>query len=172
MSALPHPDLQKRALNCAVLTISDTRTIADDTSGQLLQDFLQEQGHEVKFYTILPDEPAQIQVQVATLIAQTDVHVLLLNGGTGIAPRDTTYATIASFLNPEIPGFGELFRWLSFQEIGSRAMASRAVAGVARHPVGGATLLFSMPGSRNAVRLAMSKLILPELLHLTQQLGI
>jgi molybdopterin adenylyltransferase len=172
MAVTPHPDAEKRSLNCAVITISDTRTVADDRSGHLLQELLQTQGHRVGVYTILPDEPDQILSQLSKLLAQPDLPVIILTGGTGIAPRDTTYATIMGCLHQELPGFGELFRWLSFQEVGSRAMASRAVAGVAHHPEAGATLLFSLPGSQNAVRLAMEKLILPELEHLTKQLQI
>jgi molybdopterin adenylyltransferase len=172
MATIPHADAEQRSLNCAVLTISDTRTVADDLSGQLLQQLLQTQGHRIGFYGILPDQPSQIQAQVSRLIAQPDLPVLILTGGTGIAPRDNTYATIVGFFNQELPGFGELFRWLSFQEVGSRAMASRAVAGIASHAVAGPTLVFSLPGSQNAVRLAMEKLILPELGHLTKQLQI
>lgn len=172
MATIPHADAEQRSLNCAVLTISDTRTVADDLSGQLLQQLLQTQGHRIGFYGILPDQPNQIQAQVSRLIAQPDLPVLILTGGTGIAPRDNTYATIVGFFNQELPGFGELFRWLSFQEVGSRAMASRAVAGIASHAAAGPTLVFSLPGSQNAVRLAMEKLILPELGHLTKQLQI
>jgi molybdenum cofactor biosynthesis protein B len=172
MATIPHADAEQRSLNCAVLTISDTRTVADDLSGQLLQQLLQTQGHRIGFYGILPDQPSQIQAQVSRLIAQPDLPVLILTGGTGIAPRDNTYATIVGFFNQELPGFGELFRWLSFQEVGSRAMASRAVAGITSHAAAGPTLVFSLPGSQNAVRLAMEKLILPELGHLTKQLQI
>lgn len=172
MATIPHADAEQRSFNCAVLTISDTRTVADDRSGQLLQQLLQDQGHRIGFYGILPDQPNQIQAQVSELIAQPDLPVLILSGGTGIAPRDNTYAAIVGFFNQELPGFGELFRWLSFQEVGSRAIASRAVAGIVSHATAGPTLVFSLPGSQNAVRLAMEKLILPELGHLTKQLQI
>jgi molybdopterin adenylyltransferase len=173
MSVIPHPDSESIALNCAVLTISDTRTFADDRSGQLLQELLQSQGHRVGYYEIVPDDPQQIDQHVTEWLAHTDPppQVLILTGGTGIAPRDTTYHTIVGFLDQELPGFGELFRWLSFQEVGSRAMASRAVAGVNCNPNGLQSLIFSLPGSSNAVRLAMEKLILPEIVHLTRQLN-
>jgi len=165
MSATPHPDRGSRSLGCAVITISDSRTAATDRSGHLIQQLLQDAGHHIQDYTILKDEPAQIQQQVIALCQRSDLHVLILNGGTGIAPRDTTYDAIAQLLERPLPGFGELFRWLSYQEIGSRAMASRAVAGVHR-----SKLVFSMPGSTNAVKLAMEKLILPEIQHLVGQL--
>ncbi|MGK7915387.1 MAG: molybdenum cofactor biosynthesis protein B [Prochloraceae cyanobacterium] len=108
----------------------------------------------------------QIQIQLSQLCDRTDIDSLILNGGTGIAPRDTTYDVLAQLLDKTLPGFGELFRFLSYQEIGSRAIASRAIAGVYRHK-----LLFSLPGSSNAVKLALSKLILPELVHLVRQLS-
>ncbi len=167
MVAQPHPDAADSAiaLNCAVLTVSDTRTPATDKSGQLAQERLGGAGHRIAEYQILPDEPEAI----ATLVQQwcepsseqAGVDVIILSGGTGIAPRDTTYEAIAALLQKTIPGFGELFRSLSYQEIGSRAMTSRAIAGI-RHQ----TLIFSLPGSSNAVRLALDALILPEIRHL------
>lgn len=165
MTATPHPDTADLVVSCAVITVSDTRTPDTDRSGQLMQALLQQAGHQVRFYTILPDDPVQIHVQLAQLSLQPDLDVVLLNGGTGIAPRDTTYDAIEGLLEKTLPGFGELFRWLSYGEIGSRAMASRAVAGIFR-----AKLIFSTPGSSNAVRLAMEALILPELRHLVTQL--
>lgn len=162
---IPHPDSGVVSIRCAVITISDTRTPATDRSGQLIQELLQASGHEQACYQILPDQPDQILAQVQTLLDQPNLQVLLLNGGTGIAPRDTTYETIVGCLQQTLPGFGELFRALSYAEIGSRAMASRALAGVAR-----GKLVFAMPGSTNAVCLAMEKLILPELVHLCTQL--
>lgn len=161
----PHPDLTATSLNCAVLTVSDTRTPATDRSGQLLQQLLTEAGHRVVVYQILPDEPDQIREQLHSLGNWANLDVLIFNGGTGIAPRDTTYDAIAAELDKELPGFGELFRYLSYLEIGSRAIASRATAGVM-----GDKLVFSLPGSSNAVKLAAEKLILPELLHLRGQL--
>jgi molybdopterin adenylyltransferase len=162
----PHPDPQPVAVGCSVLTLSDTRTPATDTSGQLIRDLLTQVGHRVIHYAVLPDEPAQLLAELKILGQRSEIAVLILNGGTGISPRDTTYEVIANHLEKPLPGFGELFRWLSFQEVGSRAMASRAIAGVA-----GQQLVFSLPGSTAAVRLGMERLILPELVHLTRQLG-
>jgi molybdopterin adenylyltransferase len=161
----PHPDPGEIQVNCAVITVSDSRTVDDDRSGQVLQQQLQAAGHRVAVYTIVKDEPDQIQAQLRQWSQQLDLDVLIFNGGTGIAPRDTTYDAIASLLEKTLPGFGELFRFLSYQEIGSRAMASRAIAGVYC-----GKLVFVLPGSTNAVKLAAEKLLLPELVHLTRQL--
>ncbi|KJH70796.1 MogA/MoaB family molybdenum cofactor biosynthesis protein [Aliterella atlantica] len=159
----PHPDLGKIAVNCAAITVSDTRSIETDKSGKLVQQLLVEAGHLVGAYTIIKDEPTQIQAQLGSLSA--NIQAVIFNGGTGIAPRDTTYDAIETLLEKTLPGFGELFRYLSFAEIGSRAIASRAVAGVHQNKV-----IFCVPGSSNAVKLAMDKLILPELRHLVTQL--
>ena len=171
MAPQPHPDAPDAAiaLSCAVLTVSDTRTPETDKSGQLAQDKLRGAGHRIAHYQILPDEPAAIAALVQQWCEQSPrssqeqskVDAIILSGGTGIAPRDTTYEVIAALLQKTIPGFGELFRSLSFQEIGSRAMTSRAIAGMRNQ-----TLIFSLPGSSNAVRLAFEALILPELRHL------
>lgn len=168
MTDRPHPDITLIAVRCAILTVSDTRTFDTDRSGQWMQQSLQEAGHTVFDYKLLPDEPDQIRQQVLSWCQPVapDIQAILLNGGTGIAPRDTTYDAIEQLLDQVLPGFGELFRWLSYQEIGSRAMASRAIAGVCR-----GKLVFSLPGSANAVRLGMEKLILPELPHLVRQLN-
>lgn len=165
MTAIPHPDSAKVAVCCAVITVSDTRTPETDKSGQRIQQLLVESGHRVEAYTILKDEPAEIQSHLQVLSQRADLDALIINGGTGIAPRDTTYDAIESLLEKTLPGFGELFRMLSYQEIGSRAIASRAIAGVFSRK-----LVFSLPGSTNAVTLAMEKLILPELRHLVSQL--
>lgn len=161
----PHPDGARRSITCAVITISDTRNQETDRSGQLIQQLLRESQHSVGFYKILKDEPDDLRTAIAFLQQRSDIQVLLFNGGTGIAPRDTTYDAIVGLLDKTLPGFGELFRLLSYEEIGSRAIASRAVAGTIGHQV-----LFSMPGSSGAVKLAMEKLILPEMVHLVGQL--
>jgi molybdenum cofactor biosynthesis protein B len=119
-------------------------------------------GHQVGHYQIVRDEPEQIVALIERLAARAEIQAILLNGGTGIAARDTTYDAIAPLLTKELPGFGEIFRQLSYAEIGSRAISSRAIAGVYS-----STLIFSVPGSSKAVRLAMESLILPELSHLT-----
>lgn len=165
MAAIPHPDSAAVAIQCAVITVSDTRTPETDRSGQLIQQLLQEAGHALVAYAIVQDEPAHIQDQLEQLSQQVMLEAIIVNGGTGIAPRDTTYDAIALLLEKTLPGFGELFRWLSYQDVGSRAIASRAIAGVYRH-----RLVFSIPGSTGAVQLAMQTLILPELQHLVSQL--
>jgi molybdenum cofactor biosynthesis protein B len=152
-------------VSCAVITVSDTRSPETDHSGQLTQQLLLEVGHTVGVYTILKDEPAQIRAALAALGERSDLDAVIFNGGTGIAPRDTTYDAIESLLEKTLPGFGELFRFLSYREIGSRAIASRAIAGVYQ-----SKLIFSLPGSTNAVKLAVEQLIIPELAHLVSQL--
>ncbi|MDZ8186009.1 MAG: molybdenum cofactor biosynthesis protein B [Nostoc sp. ChiSLP02] len=165
MTKQPHPDSSGITLTCAVVTVSDTRTAETDKSGQLIQQLLIAANHAVGAYTIIKDEPTQIQKQIENLGKSTNLDAVIFNGGTGIAPRDTTYDAIEQLLEKTLPGFGELFRFLSYQEIGSRAIASRAVAGIYQNK-----LIFSLPGSSNAVRLAMEKLILPELAHLVSQM--
>ena len=165
MTHQPHPDISGLTVNCAVITVSDTRSPQTDKSGRRIEQLLVAARHTIGFYAIVKDEPEQIRSQIASFSQRADLDVAIFNGGTGIAPRDTTYDAIASLLEKNLPGFGELFRYLSYQEIGSRAMASRAIAGVYQ-----GKLVFSLPGSTNAVQLAMEKLILPELTHLVRQL--
>ncbi len=164
-SSTPHADLQPLAVTCAVLTVSDTRTVETDKSGQLIRQLLQQAGHQITDYVVVKDEPPQIITQLQSW-RQQSVQAVICNGGTGIAPRDTTYDAIAQLLDKTLPGFGELFRLLSYEQIGSRALASRAVAGVY-----GTQLIFSLPGSSKAVQLGMEALILPELVHLVRQLN-
>ncbi len=162
----PHPDVIQMAINCAVITVSDTRTPTTDRSGGLIQQLLQTAGHQIGSYQIIPDEPTQILAQLEELASfQPPLQAIVFNGGTGISPRDTTYEAIASSLTKTLPGFGEIFRYLSYQEIGARSIASRAIAGTYQH-----LLVFSLPGSRGAVQLGMEKLILPELVHLVTQM--
>lgn len=161
--AIPHPDSDFLAVVCGVITVSDTRTVNTDKSGQLIKSKLRTAGHRLEAYRLVKDEPDQISGLVQRLAPSVDV--IICSGGTGIAPRDTTYDAIAALLDKEIPGFGEIFRQLSYAEIGTRAMASRATAGVYK-----STLLFLLPGSSNAVALAMEALILPELQHLVRQM--
>jgi len=147
-------------ISCGVITISDTRSEATDTSGAAIRTLLAERGHPVLRYAVVKDDPAQIVALVRELAGQS-CKVILTNGGTGIARRDSTFEAIDSLLEKRLPGFGEIFRMLSYQEIGPAAMLSRATAGLYQ-----STLVFCLPGSTNAVRLAMDKLILPELAHL------
>jgi molybdenum cofactor biosynthesis protein B len=151
-------------LQCAVLTISDTRTLADDRGGQIVVDRLQGAGHHVIARAIRPDEPAAIRQQLESWRSDIDPHAILLTGGTGISQRDQTYETIVKLLSKPLPGYGELFRWLSYQQIGPAAMLSRAIGGLMQQ-----TVVLTMPGSPAAVELAMDQLILPELGHLVQQ---
>ena len=132
----------------------------------MIQRLLTESNHRVGFYKILKDEPDDLRTAITFLQQRSDIEVLLFNGGTGIAPRDTTYDAIVDLLDKTLPGFGELFRMLSYEDIGTRAIASRAIAGTIGHQI-----LFSMPGSSGAVQLAMEKLILPEMVHLIGQLN-
>jgi len=151
---------------CAVLTVSDTRTEATDRSGAYLAEVLGRAGHRVVARTIVPDEPAEIAAVVGGwLSGEARVDLILTTGGTGIASRDTTIEVVERLLDKRIDGFGELFRMLSHREIGAAAMLSRAVGGLA-----GGSLVFALPGSSAAVRLAMEELILPELPHLLQEL--
>ncbi len=166
MQLEPHPNTQQVSVTCAVITISDTRSSDTDKSGQLIKELLLGDDHNVGLYQIIKDEPAEIQAQMAAFAKYPRIQAVIFNGGTGIAPRDTTYDVLEKLLGKTIPGFGELFRFLSYQEIGSRAMASRAVAGVYQNKI-----IFSLPGSSNAVRLGMEKLILPELVHLVKQVN-
>jgi molybdenum cofactor biosynthesis protein B len=163
MAHQPHPDSAAIAVNCSVITVSDTRTDQTDKSGQLIKELLIEANHIIGNYTIIKDEPMEIKQQIELLGRNQDIEAVILNGGTGIAPRDTTYDAIEKLLEKVLPGFGEIFRFLSYEEIGSRAIASRAIAGIYQ-----SKLIFSVPGSSNAVRLAMTKLILPELNHLVR----
>ncbi|HET8521598.1 MAG TPA: MogA/MoaB family molybdenum cofactor biosynthesis protein [Thermomicrobiales bacterium] len=154
------------SVRCAVLTVSDTRTPDTDRSGQTIKDLLSEHGHAVAGYEIVPDEPDAIRRLLDQWIADPNIAAILSNGGTGIARRDTTYDVINGLLEKRLDGFGELFRALSFAEIGSAAMMSRAVAGSRQ-----GTFIVAMPGSTNAVRLAMEKLVLPELSHVVYELS-
>jgi molybdenum cofactor biosynthesis protein B len=158
MSVHAHRQHGARQVGCGVITLSDTRTPDTDTSGATIRSLLEANGHRVELYRIVPDEPERIVAAIRE--APAAAEVLILNGGTGVARRDTTYEAIISLLDKEITGFGELFRMLSYEQIGAAAMLSRATAGVA-----GRHVIFSLPGSTAAVELAMTKLILPELGH-------
>lgn len=161
MGAESHRQQARQPVTCAIITVSDTRTEANDTSGRTMRELLAQAGHQVGFYTIVKDEPDSIRKLLGELATTQAVQAVLLNGGTGISRRDTTYEAIAGLLEKKLDGFGEIFRMLSYQEIGAAAMLSRAVAGTYRDLV-----VFSTPGSTAAVRLAMEKLIVPELSHL------
>jgi molybdenum cofactor biosynthesis protein B len=149
------------ASHCAIITASDTRDESTDESGRLIRQLLEKEGHRVVHYRILKDEPKEIVAAVREFLADNEVDAILINGGTGVARRDSTFEAIDALLEKRLPGFGELFRYLSYLEIGSSAMLSRATAGIVAERA-----VFSVPGSVAAVRLAMEKLILPELNHI------
>lgn len=166
MSTAEHKQEAPKRVTCMVITVSDTRTVETDKSGQLMQSLLLEQGHEVTMYEIVPDEPSEIEQAIWQGLNDKRIQVILLNGGTGIAKRDTTVETVQRLLEKEMPGFGEIFRYLSYvEDIGSAAILSRAIAGSAQGKA-----IFSTPGSSGAVRLAMNKIILPELGHVVREL--
>jgi len=155
-----------RSVSCFVLTVSDTRTDATDTSGRSIIELLTAAGHKVVGHQIVRDEPAEVARVVRTQLANKDVSAIITTGGTGITSRDSTYEALDSLLEKRLSGFGELFRMLSFKQIGSAAMMSRATAGIA-----GGKIIAALPGSENAVRLAMTELLIPELGHLVQQIS-
>ncbi len=159
-----HTSAQNTQVRCAVLTVSDTRTPETDTSGALMRSRLTEAGFVVQAHAIVPDDGPRILALLEEWVDQVDA--ILLNGGTGISPRDGTFEAVSGILDKTLPGFGEIFRMLSYEEVGAAAMLSRAVAGLYR-----GTFIFSTPGSTNAVKLAMDKLIIPELKHLVWETG-
>jgi molybdenum cofactor biosynthesis protein B len=165
MSVEEHKAKGKRNINCFVVTVSDTRDETTDESGQLIKSFLADEEHLLAGYRIIKDEPAEIAGLLREALANQQVEAVIVNGGTGISPRDGTYEVIVGLLEKRLDGFGEIFRYLSYQDIGSAAIMSRAVAGSAQGKV-----LISLPGSKGAVRLAMERLILPELRHMVSQL--
>jgi len=150
-------------LRATVITASDTRSAQDDESGRLIRDLLEEAGHKVVHYELLPDDPEKLREAALARLAQDGLVVM--NGGTGIAERDSTIEAIRPLLSKELEGFGELFRMLSYQEIGAAAFLSRALAGIAQ-----GRILVALPGSPAACRLAMEKLLLPQLGHMAHLL--
>lgn len=166
MSEKEHKRLAPKQVRCKVITISDTRTKESDKSGMLMIDYLENSGHILVDYEIVLDEQSSIKKAIIKGCLNEEIDVILTNGGTGIAPRDVTIETVAQVIEKEIVGFGEIFRMLSYTEdIGSAAILSRAIAGVAQ-----GTAIFSTPGSTGAVRLAMEKLIIPELNHVVREI--
>jgi molybdenum cofactor biosynthesis protein B len=169
--------LRDRQIRIAVITVSDTRSMADDHSGATIVAAVSDAGHEITLRELVRDEPADIVRMIEECRERHDIDVILTTGGTGVAPRDSTVDVVRPMLRYELDGFGELFRVLSHREIGSAAMLSRSVAGLLRGPDAavdaetGPTFIFCMPGSRNAVRLAMTELIIPQLPHLVWQRG-
>jgi molybdenum cofactor biosynthesis protein B len=163
-STQQHRDAAPKAVRCAVVTVSDTRTLENDRGGQLLAESLTAAGHTVTRREIVPDDPNRIRSLVEELADGTALDAILVTGGTGIAARDQTYETVSGLLTKTLPGYGELFRMLSYEDIGPAAMLSRTIGGVI-----GQVVLLTMPGSPAAVQLALDKLILPELGHLVYE---
>lgn len=164
-SHVEHKEQAPQHVACQILTCSDTRTPETDTSGQLIRQLLDEQGHTVVGLSIVKDDPLAIQEHLRQAVHDPLVQAIIINGGTGLSRRDSTFEAIEDMLEKRVSGFGEIFRYLSYEEIGSPAMLSRATAGLIQGKI-----IFSTPGSRNAVRLAMEKLILPELGHIIREL--
>lgn len=153
-----------KALGLAVMTVSDTRTLETDTSGALIVTMAEVAGHRILERVIVPDEPDRMTPLLRDFATRDELHAILITGGTGISPRDQTYETVSALLTKPLTGFGELFRMLSYAEIGPACILSRAVGGLISRSV-----VLVMPGSRAAVELAMSKIILPELPHLVRE---
>src|SRR5205823_1840841 len=152
------------ALNLAVMTVSDSRTMETDTSGALILSIAEEAGHRILERVIVPDEPERMTPLFHDYAARDELHAVLVTGGTGISPRDQTYETVTALLTKPLPGYGELFRMLSYAEIGSACLMSRAVGGLI-----GRLVVLVMPGSRAAVALAMRQIIVPELPHIVRE---
>jgi molybdenum cofactor biosynthesis protein B len=167
MSVSEHKNAAPASIGCMIITVSDTRDETTDKSGQLIRTYVQDAGYTVQQYVIVKDEEGPIAKAIEKGVEDSTVQAVLLNGGTGIAKRDVTYEVVESLLDKELPGFGEIFRMLSYAEdIGSAAILSRAIAGIYKERA-----IFSMPGSSGAVRLAMSKLIIPEIGHMIRELN-
>jgi molybdopterin adenylyltransferase len=163
---LEHKATAPRTVGCWVLTVSDTKTPETDTSGALIRKLLTDAGHPVVGSSIVRDEPKDVQRVIREACASDAVKVVIATGGTGITSRDSTYEAIDAMLDKRLPGFGELFRMLSYQEIGAAAMLSRAQLGIHARRI-----VVSLPGSPNACRLALEKLLIPELPHLVREVS-
>ena len=164
MSVIDHRSQAPASVRCAVVTVSDTRTDATDTSGRTIADLLGAAGHAVVHRALVPDDRVRLSALLEELLAREDVDVVLTTGGTGISARDGTYEAVSALLEKRLDGFGELFRMLSYTDVGPAAMLSRACAGLAR-----GRIVVALPGSEAAVRLAMQRLLLPELGHLVRE---
>jgi molybdenum cofactor biosynthesis protein B len=163
-SVKEHKASAKASVRLGIVTVSDTRTLETDTSGLLIDQIATQAGHEVAWRKIVRDEPAEIHDVIAQTQSDPSIQAVLITGGTGISPRDQTVETLEKLFTKTIPGYGELFRWLSYQEIGPSCILSRATAGLI-----GQRVVLLMPGSRAAVKLAMEQIIVPELPHLVRE---
>jgi len=164
MSQTEHKAHAPMSVRCFVLTVSDTRTEATDSSGRAIAELLTAAGHVVSGRALVKDDPDAVRDTVQRQLAGTGAQAIITTGGTGITSRDSTYEVVSRLLEKRLDGFGELFRMLSFEQIGAAAMMSRACAGIAAGHI-----VISLPGSEAAVRLAMERLVIPELGHLVQQ---
>lgn len=164
MSVAEHKAHAPASVKCFVLTVSDTRTLETETSGRAIADLLEGAGHTVAGRDVVRDDPDAVTTVVRKFIGR-GADAIITTGGTGIGRRDSTYEAVTALLDKTLDGFGELFRTISFQDIGPAAMLSRACAGVS-----GGCAIFMLPGSEAAVRLAMERLILPELGHVVREL--
>ena len=164
MSQAEHKARAPISVRCFIVTVSDTRTEETDTSGRAIAELLDAAGHIVTGRAMVKDEASLVREAVRRQLASPDVQAIIATGGTGITSRDSTYEAISALLEKRLDGFGELFRMLSFEQIGAAAMMSRACAGLAAGHI-----VVSLPGSEAAVRLAMERLLIPELGHLVQQ---
>ena len=164
-SVRKHRESAPEHVRVAVLTVSDTRTSETDTGGDTIEELMRGAGHEVVQRSIVKDDATLIRTELVDLLARPDVDAVITTGGTGISARDTTYEVVERMLDKKLDGFGEIFRMLSYEEIGAAAVLSRAVAGAV-----GTTLVACLPGSRNAVRLAVEKLLVPEIPHIVFEL--
>jgi len=166
VNKMNHIHKQFATIRCKIITVSDTRTKETDKSGNAMKEILQQQYHKIQEYIVIKDDAKEIAKEVMAAVSDEHIDAILINGGTGISPRDVTIEAISPLLTKELPGFGEIFRMLSYTEdIGSSAMLSRAIAGTIQ-----TTAVFATPGSTGAVRLAMNRLILPELVHIVSEL--
>ena len=163
-SVKEHKASAKASVKLGIVTVSDTRTLETDTSGLLIDQIATQAGHEVAWRKIVRDEPVEIQNVIVQSQSDPSIQAVLITGGTGISPRDQTVETLEKLFTKQIPGYGELFRWLSFQEIGPACILSRATGGLI-----GPIVVLLMPGSRAAVKLAMEQIIVPELPHLVRE---
>jgi molybdopterin adenylyltransferase len=164
MSHIEHKAQAPRSVGCYVLTVSDSRTEETDMGGRAIVDLLRAAGHEVVGRTIVPDDPDLVRKTVERQLANPSVQVIITTGGTGITSRDSTYEAVSGLLDKRLDGFGELFRMLSYEQVGPAAMLSRACAGLAA-----GRIVAVLPGSEAAVRLAMERLLIPELGHLVRE---
>jgi len=159
-----HKEASPKSITCAVITISDSRTEETDESGKFLRSSISTAGHQVLFYTLLKNDPDAIQRTFSDLLARPELQVIITTGGTGASHRDVTIETVTPMLEKKLDGFGELFRYSTFQEIGTTSVMSRAMAGVIQGKV-----VINLPGSLNAVILAAEKIILPEVGHMVRE---